>query len=337
MSSGQPSPVPAQEIAGGAKWLAQALDPAAGQVRLVAMDRDSYRAASFLDDRMLQAPVDAQIVPWPAVEEAMASELRSDARWIFHIGHVGSPLVSRLLGELESVLALREPRLLRDLALSAAEIRRRYVAPVPKLMSRTFDEEEVACVKATSFASELAGDLMARVGATPSIAMTVAPEVYIASILGGEASRQELKALAQSRLRRLHARLGSGCWRLYELSEGERAAMSWACEMVALGSASCDALLWIDFERFLQAPEEGLFTALAHVGAEASPADIAAIATGPLMTRYSKGPEHAYSPQLRAQVLDQARQLHGVEIGRGMAWLERAARNHAVIAQALER
>src|SRR3954462_12089010 len=114
----------AEEIASDARWLAQALDPASGVVRLVAMDRESYRAASFLDDRLLQQPVDAQILPWPQVAAAIEPGARQDARWIFHIGHVGSTLVSRLLGELGGVLAVREPRLLRDLALSPAEVRK---------------------------------------------------------------------------------------------------------------------------------------------------------------------------------------------------------------------
>src|SRR4051794_3089977 len=82
------APTP-DEIASDATWLAQALDPAAGMVRLVAMDGEAYRAASFLDDRLLQAPVDAQIVSWTQIEEAMSGERRHDARWIFHIGHVG--------------------------------------------------------------------------------------------------------------------------------------------------------------------------------------------------------------------------------------------------------
>src|SRR3954452_11509002 len=151
-----------QDIAGDATWLAQALDPAAGVVLLVAMDRESYRAASFLDDRMLEQPVDSHIVPWPEIEGAMADDLRSDARWIFHIGHVGSTLVSRLLGELPGVLAIREPRLLRDVALTPAPVRERYLAPVPKLMSRTFADEETACVKATSFVSEIASELVPR-------------------------------------------------------------------------------------------------------------------------------------------------------------------------------
>src|SRR5438445_275551 len=150
----------AEEIARDAHWLAQALDPTAGDVRLVAMDGDSYRAASFLDDRLMQQPIDAQIVPWPEIEAAVSDDLRTDARWIFHIGHVGSTLVSRLLGEIDGVLAVREPRLLRDVALTPAEIRHRYIAAIPKLMSRTFAPDQTACVKATSFASEIAPELV---------------------------------------------------------------------------------------------------------------------------------------------------------------------------------
>src|SRR5580765_5231503 len=153
------APTP-DEIARDATWLAQALDPNAGMVRLVAMDRDSYRAASFLDDRLMQQTVDAQIVPWPDVEEAVSDDLRTDARWIFHIGHVGSTLVSRLLGEVGGVLAIREPRILRDVALSPPDVRGRYVAALPTLMSRTFAEDETASVKATSFASEIALELV---------------------------------------------------------------------------------------------------------------------------------------------------------------------------------
>ena len=103
MSSAQPLPPAPQEIARDAAWLVQALDPAANMVRLIAMNCDSYRAASFLDDRMLQQPVTAHIVPWSSVADAIPPDARRDARWIFHIGHVGSTLIARLLGEIAGV------------------------------------------------------------------------------------------------------------------------------------------------------------------------------------------------------------------------------------------
>ena len=134
----------------------------------------------------------------------MSGELRSDARWIFHIGHVGSTLVSRLLGELDGVLAIREPRLLRDLALSPPEVRQRYIAPVPKLMSRTFAADEIACVKATSFASEIAPQLVPP--GERALFMYATPRNYIASILAGENSLQELRMLAGPRAQRANAR-----------------------------------------------------------------------------------------------------------------------------------
>src|SRR5882672_12413594 len=98
----------AAEIARDARWLIQALDPAVGMVRLIEMDREVYRQTSFLDDRMLQAAVNPQLAQWSLVEAAIASDARRDARWIFHIGHVGSTLISRLLGELDGVLSVRE-------------------------------------------------------------------------------------------------------------------------------------------------------------------------------------------------------------------------------------
>ena len=52
----------------------------------------------------------------------MRRDRASDARWIFHIGHVGSTLISRLLGELEGVLSVREPRSLRDLTFFPADV-----------------------------------------------------------------------------------------------------------------------------------------------------------------------------------------------------------------------
>src|SRR5438105_13222298 len=113
--SSAPSP---QAIAADASWLAQAIDVNAGLVRLVHMNREDYRTASFLDDRLLQTPREQHVMPWNAATAGLGADARDDAAWIFHIGHVGSTLLSRLLGELPGLLSVREPRLLRDLAMA---------------------------------------------------------------------------------------------------------------------------------------------------------------------------------------------------------------------------
>jgi hypothetical protein len=324
----------ADEIARDARWLAQALDPARGVIRLVAMDHEAYRDASFLDDRMLQQPVDPQVLPWPSVEAAMEGELRQDARWIFHIGHVGSTLVSRLLGELPNVLAVREPRLLRDLALSPPEIRERYIPPVPKLMSRTFAEDEFACVKTTSFVSEIAAELVP--AGERALLMFATPRNYIASILAGENSVKEMRMLAASRAQRLGQRvtaLGP------PHNDAELAAVAWACEMTSLKTAA-DAIsqtCWADFDFMLDHMAEELTRIAAFFGFSAEAAQVETIARSPLMGRYSKDVSYDYSPDLRRELIEDAARHFAPEIDGALAMLRRAAEKSPLLARTLQR
>jgi hypothetical protein len=336
MSSAQPSPLAADEIARDATWLAQALDASAGMVRLVAMNRDSYRAASFLDDRLIQQPVDAQIVAWPDVEAAMAADLRSDARWIFHIGHVGSTLVSRLLGEIDGVLALREPRLLRDLVLSPPQVRERYIGPVAKLMSRTFAAEDLACVKATSFASEIAPGLVPP--GERALFMYAGPRNYVASILAGENSLKELHALAEKRRQRLETR---GIALPEPSNDAERAAIAWACEMTSLEAAAEEmgdrAIAWADFDTMLADMAAELGRVADFFGFNAEAARLEAIAAGPLMRRYSKALEYEYSPSLRNELIAQEVRLAGSDIDAALAMVRAGSEKSLLLARALER
>jgi len=326
----------ATEIARDATWLAQALDPAAGMVRLIAMDLERYRAVSFLDDRMLQQPVDAQIVPWPDVESAMAAERRTDARWIFHIGHVGSTLVSRLLGELAGVLAIREPRLLRDLALSPPEVRERYSAPVTKLMSRTFAADELACVKATSFVSEIAPELVPP--GERALFMYATPRNYIASILAGENSLVELRQLAPSRAQRLSRRVSTI---RTAHNDAELAAIAWACEMTGL-EAAADAMPdrhieWADFDHVLEDMAGELGRVANFFGFDTDEARLQTIAASPLMTRYSKSLEYDYSAGLRRELIAEAAAANASAIDDALAMLGAAAEKSPMLARTFER
>ncbi|MEJ7776397.1 MAG: hypothetical protein WKF52_03205 [Sphingomicrobium sp.] len=335
MSSAHQPPLAAAELVSDARWLVQALDLATDMVRVIEMDSEAYRSASFLDDRILQQPHFAEIVPWASIADAVPVDARSDARWIFHIGHVGSTLVARLLGEIDGVLSVREPRVLRDVAMLPAERRRDYAAPLGKLLSRTFAPDEVALVKATSFVSEIADELVPQ--GQRALFMYSAPRAYIASILAGENSVKELAALGPSRAQRMSGRVPG----LGGSSEAHAAAAAWACEMTALESAADKmhdrTIAWADFDTMVADMPNDLMKAAQTFGF-AAPADrIHLIATGPLMRRYSKAVEFDYSPSLRRKLIAEAEREHRADIDSALAMLQSAAGQSPLLARALER
>jgi hypothetical protein len=329
--------------------LPHALDVAHDRVLFVELTRGDYQHASFLDARLLAAGAVPRAFAWQEVMGAIeAAQLRERCGFIFHIGHVGSTLLSRLMGAHARVFALREPLVLRTFALLAAERDNTLwsaeetdarLTGCLALLSRTFEESQLAVIKATSFVSELASGLLARAAAPRALIMYLAPESYLATIMGGPNSREEARILTPHRLRRLQRRIGSDAWPRAALSEGESVALGWACEMSALAPAARAAgarARPLDFEKFLAAPGEVLHGALAHFGVDATPGELRAILEGPDLRRYAKAPEHAYDARLRDEVLKEARATHAAEIRRGLQWLERAAREFEAVRDALE-
>jgi len=325
----------AAELAADATWLVQALDPISEMTRLVRMDQSTYRAASFLDDRMLAEPRATAVLPWQEIAAAMPSDARTDARWIFHIGHVGSTLVARLLGELPAVLSIREPRIFRDVATIAKNDRTRLVDKLPALFSRTFTQNQAALVKATSFVSEIASELVP-VGQR-ALFMFATPRAYIASILAGENSMKEMAALAQMRAQRMASRVGP----LEPRTPAEAAAAAWACEMTALERAAelmpDRQVGWLDFDRFLQDVPGQLARVTGFFGFSAEPGQLETIADGPLMRRYSKALEYDYSPSLRRDLIAEADAADRADIDTALAMLQSAAESSPLLARALDR
>jgi hypothetical protein len=333
--------VSAEDISTSPAWFP--LEPiGSGAMRLVRLDEAAYRAASFLDQRIVRTSLEQAQIPSAVVAGAVA-RLAPGAHYIFHIGHVGSTLVSRLLGECPGLFPVREPALLREIASKPAPdhaVAGIDLRGVLALLARTWRSDQRAVIKATSFVSGVAGSIL-EIDKTASAILMFTPAIaYLRCILGGPNSRVEMRSLAPSRLTRLRKRLGAIGVDIRPQSEGEWIAMSWLCEMVCLQEAAArvgSRALWVDFDAFLAAPRAGLESMLRALGVGAGPMEIDGILSGPLMHQYSKAPEYAYDAALRRQVLACAESEHGAEIRCGMDWLARLATRHHAIAEALTR
>jgi hypothetical protein len=309
------------------------------RVTLVRLSRAEYEQASFLDGRIAGPAKPCRSLPLAELRTAVTEAgLPENCHFIFHIGHVGSTLLSRLLGRHSAIFSLREPDVLRTLALAQNQATVATHLPVfVGLWSRTFDPGARALVKASSFVSDLAAQILTRDYAPKALVLGVAPETYMATIFGGANAPAEARALAPFRLARLRARLGCD-WRLEHMSQGEIVALGWACEASALATATAQSAARVhvmNFDAFLAQPPHHLKAAFAHFGVSVSEAEIARILAGSEMQTYSKAPEYAYDAALRRSVLDEGRGRFDSEIRRGLSFIESAARQFPQIADAI--
>ena len=311
------------------------------------LSEKSYRAESFLDERILSGtPVEHRI----SAEYIERGELSRPLRlnYIFHLGHVGSTLLSRVLGCGASVFSIREPAILRRLASFEFELRTSFTPwpralfdarldTVLKLLARVYHPEQVSLVKTTSFVGEMAPVLMARAPLSRTILLIAHPKIFIASVLAGAAARAELPRVSSARAARLRHRFPAFELKVDELCAGELAALGWVTELLGLAEANRrypDRTLWVDFDKFLSRPRPQLEVILGHLNGEADQNEVEEILESPDFGRYAKATEHVYDGSARHRLIGEASIEHGDEVERGLAWIDAAANRHQGIATA---
>jgi hypothetical protein len=317
-------------------------------VLLIRLDAAGYRSASFLDDRILGPTTRGAWLPFARVAEATRSVTRPcPVHFIFHTGHVGSTLVSRLLDETGQVLSLREPLPLRTLAeagdvlgkadslLSEAQFDA-ILGTFLRLWARGYEPVRSVVVKATSSAARLAASILARGEGSRAIYLNVGAEPYLATLLAGQNSPIDLRGHGPERMRRLRSRTAVPLAPLHALSLGELAAMSWLAESWTQRDALAQfagTIIALDFDRFLAGVPESMGRILGHLDLPHDAAQLAELGRSPALTRYSKAPEYAYTPEVRAEVLRESRRNNRQEIRKGLDWLERLARAEPIVAE----
>lgn len=325
----------------------QKLDLLRGLVLIVRFDANAYRAASFLDDRILSPSTQGAWLPVARVTEA-ARQIADPQplHFIFHTGHVGSTLVSRLLDETGVLLPLREPLPLRSLAeahdvlgqpeslLSESQFGAVFEMAL-RLWARGYDWTRAVVLKATSSAGRMAIPLLGARPQSRAICLNLGAEPYLATLLSGQNSAEDLRGHGAGRIRRLQARRAVPLDPLHQMSLGELAALGWLVETASQQDALRqfpERVMAVDFDAFLAAVPESMGRVLAHFGLPRDERYLAGVGASPVLLRYSKAPERPFSAADRGLLLRESRRDNAAEISRGLAWLERQARSDPTLA-----
>jgi hypothetical protein len=304
------------------------LDLAGERVLFVRLDARQRAEAAFLDERALPAAAEGYWVGIDAWLAAAASPATATPRldWIFHIGHCGSTLLSRLLQAWPEVAPLREPLPLRALAaLDAGDAQRMRVMlrRLAQDWARPLPPASRTVIKATSSCNALAGDALRLRADSRALWLDIALEPWLATILKSPGSVGDVLAAAPERARLLVGGDDDIANELRSLPPQRQCAMSWLAERVRyarLRATLPDRCLHVDFDDLLARPEAVLSAIAAHLGLDH--ARIADALSSPWWRRYSKAGEHAYAADDRAADLKLAHERFGDAIHDAQAWLD---------------
>lgn len=322
------------------------LDLIGRRILLVRLTAAQRRDAAFLDERALPARPDGG---WVALDAwlAQAAPAAESADAIFHIGHCGSTLVSRLLESWPRVQSLREPLPLRTLADAWRDRHspQSRLSPLeaPQLLralwaawSRPLEDARRCVIKATSGCNALIAPLLEAQPGTRVLLLDMPLPNYLATLLKAPDSVHDAASAAGERLLDLQARGFCGDLAVYSLSLPQQCAMGWLAERVRFAALMREyqpRVLRLDFERLLAQPEVELRRIATHLSLDPSGLDAALRSSA--WQRYAKAQEHGYSRDDRAHDLALAAQRHQAEIDEGLGWVEACVQRYPALRDVL--
>lgn len=324
----RPSRLP-PDFSVSAEFFLFAFDAAQDRGWVLHFDREDYRRASFLDQRALHH---RQIAGWEVPRAELESALGgpapavsagTPAHWLFHIGHCGSTLLSRVLDLAPGVLGLREPLPLLALAQAPGDpSTAAWFAPTLRLLARGFDDTTAVIVKPTSVVTTLASRLLeGRSG--HACLLWVDLRTWLATMLRDASVRESALSTEPVRLAGLPVDMPAAA------GDGERLARLWCGEQLRWRTLGADPglrprLIDIDFASVLADPAAASARLLAHFGLPV-PTDWARrIEASGLLGRYAKDEAQDFDADVRQRELAAAAAVHRDDIAAGIAWAERA-------------
>jgi hypothetical protein len=316
--------------------------------KLVRLKEADYREAIFLDARFQTNNYDRGEIPISRLHNIFPQRVSIDhpAAYIFHIGHCGSTLLSRVLSVSRSVLPLREPMTLTFLAnqqrilgqpvcqLDKARYKRLGIMILCGL-ERRFENIQLPIIKAKSICNNLIGPVLKTHANRRAILMYVPFASFITGNYKYRMVSPDLRRQARSRMEDWMNIPGAPALHLSQLTMPQLSGLTWLSNMHALLKARKEfgsQVLLIDFEDFLHDPSEYLAQITDFLGLEHEQQEIID-GYGKIAMQYSKMPGKAYSAQTRLKEMERAREDKHEQIKLGLEWVRSIIQSTPALAE----
>ncbi len=309
--------------------------------QFVAVTESVYYDRSFLDERLLASISNSVQFDLGKFNQVWCqkSDRSLDSKFIFHIGHCGSTLISRALAATATVLPLREPLTMRFLAESLRQIALptsfcsevdwgRLKTGILECNARRFHPDQSPMIKLTSTCNNLIDPMLRESSERRGLMVYSSLEDYLAVMLADSAGDVRL---ADARMQAPAAisdwyHLGySGQLRLCDLSHEQMLVIAWLMNIRQFESARKswpDQTRFVNFDDFLVSPESQLESITRFFGFEDQlPAIFARY--DEIAGRYSKRTDFKYQESTRREGMERTRQIKAGQIRSAMAWAER--------------
>lgn len=298
MSSPQPLQEPDQLIADPA-WLLYRADPVRGMAAFLRAEPGQLRRAPFHDERLQQwlgrQPVTAPLEPLLAAAEARAS--RGAPAVILHTAFCCSTLLTRLLESLPGTHAIREPLVLRDMAMVRVQSNFRHPLDrrLASLLTVVPNGRSRVVIKPSNVVNPLVESLVRWLPDARFLVMTDSLEAFLVSVLKKNPETQnKMAGMARYFLR------AAGLEDLFDPDDEmlQHAAAAWAAQRVLLVRDVPD-IAWLRAPALLSRDADVIAGMLEALGFPADAENCNEVLGSEHWTRHAKSPEAAFSRDSR--------------------------------------
>jgi hypothetical protein len=305
------------------------------QAYFVQMNRSAFYRTIFCDSRI--KPLSRTIQPVNLEQLILAFEARENPQpeisYIFHMAHVGSTLLARGLDIPGKNVVYREPQVLRQLGVVAANKQGRQdvstrwkqlLKLTTHLLSKSYGETQKVFVKANVPVNFLIPQLMDSHPDSPAILLYSTLENYLLALHKSDSHRQWVSRIIEE--------LAGGWEHIAGISERERESLTlpqaiaciWLVQISIYQQMAnrYPAVRTLDSEILFSRPRPTLAAAFSLFGQHITEDRLESIVKGETFNRHSKNPDVAYDNEQRLADRENLRNTVTRELTEARSWAD---------------